>query len=249
MRKYKSLLFREFKLSRNHYLFRFVISILFLGLVFLTIQLNRDESQETINSISMFMSLLFAIITGFLCADDDDVYRLDINVGWNTYSYCLPISLFEKSIVRYLVKILAILIGAGITALGCQIIAIGAGTKTDMRMMFIFLFMADIYLLFQIVIQAVSLVAKDIRESKKLWVIFAGVVLGIIVFSPNLIPIDSLDSLDVPADELGAALPNMVTEKIMKWIDKIDLLLFPLLIILLAAGFVITYKAYERRRV
>lgn len=245
MRKYQSLLFREYKLSRNHYLFRFVILILFFGIVFLAILLNRDESRETINSISMFMSLLFAIITGFVCADDAGVYRSDIKVGWHTYSYCLPISLFEKSIVPYLVKVWAILIGAGITALGCQIIAIGAGTKADMRMMFVFLSITDIYLLFQIMINIVSFTAKDIGGSKKLLAIALCIVLGIMIWGPDLI---SVDFTDVPKDELGVVLPNMIIEAVMKLIDKIDLIVFPLLIVLLAAGFVITYKTYERRK-
>lgn len=246
MRKYKSLLFRECKLSRNHYLFRFVILVLFLGLVFLTLLLNREESQETKNSISMFMSLIFAIITGAVCADDGGVYRSDINAGWHTYSYCLPISLFEKSIVRYIVKVLAILTGAGITALGCQIIAAGTDIKADMRMMFVFLFMTDIYLLFQIVIHAVSLLAKDNRKSIKLWLIVSGIVLGIIIWSPSLIP---PEVFEIPKDELGVELPNMVIEAVMKLIDKIDLSLFPLLIVLLVTGFFLTYKTYERRRV
>ncbi|MCH5275837.1 MAG: hypothetical protein J1E65_08350 [Lachnospiraceae bacterium] len=245
MRKYKSLLFREYKLSRNHYLFRLVILTLFLGLVFLAILLNHDESQETKNSISIFMSLLFAIITGFVCADDAGVYRSDINAGWYTYSYCLPISLFEKSFVRYFIKALAILIGAGITALGCQIIAIGADAEADMRMLFVFLLMAEIYLLFQIVIHVVSLMAKDVRKSKTMWGIVCAAALGIIVWAPNLI---SIDFSDVPKDELGVALPNMIVETAMKWIDKIDLFLFPLLIILFVAGFILTYKTYERRK-
>lgn len=246
MRKYKSLLFREYKLSRNHYLFRCIILILFLGLVFLTNLLNRDESQEVKNSITMFMSLLFAIITGFVCADDNGVYRSDINAGWHTYSYCLPISLFEKAIIRYFVKVLAILAGAGITALGCRIIAIGAGAKADMRMLFVFLFMADIYLLFEDIIHAVSLVAKDVRKSKIFWTIVIGAALGIISFVPDMI---SLDFLDVPKDELGIALPNMILETVMKLIDKMDWILFPLLIVLLSAGFAVTYKSYGRRRV
>lgn len=246
MRKYKSLLFREYKLSRNHYLFRWIILILFLGLVFLTNLLNRDESQEVKNSITMFMSLLFAIITGFVCVDDNGVYRSDINAGWHTYSYCLPISLFEKAIIRYFVKVLAILAGAGITALGCRIIAIGAGAKADMRMLFVFLFMADIYLLFEDIIRAVSLVTKDVRKSKIFWTIVIGAALGILFFVPDMI---SIDFLNVPKDELGVALPNMILETVMKLIDKMDWILLPLFLVLLAAGFAATYKSYERRRV
>ncbi|MCH5255396.1 MAG: ABC-2 transporter permease [Lachnospiraceae bacterium] len=246
MKKYKSLLFREYKLSRNHYLFRLVILLLFLGLVFLTLLLNHEESQETKDSITMFMSLLFAMIAGFVCADDDGVYKSDINVGWHTYSYCLPVSLWEKVIVRYLVKVFAILVGAGITALGCQIIASGAGTKVDMRMICVFLLIADIYLLFQIIIDLVSLMAKDAKESKKFLIIFAVLVLGIIVLSPNLIP---ADLFDMSGDELGVILPNRIVEAVMKLIDKLDLFVLPLLIVLFAAGFGITYKIYERRKV
>lgn len=246
MRKYKSLLFREYKLSQKHYLFRMVILILFLGLVFLTLLLNGEESQETKDSITMFMSLLFAMIAGFVCADDDGVYKSDINVGWHTYSYCLPVSLWEKVIVRYLVKVFAILIGAGITALGCQMIAIGAETKADMRMMFVFLLIADIYLLFQIVIDFVSLMTKDAKGSKKLLIIFICIVLGIIILGPSLVP---ADLFDMPGDELGVVLPNRIVEAVMKLIDKLDLFVFPLLIVLFIAGFGITYKIYERRRV
>lgn len=246
MRKYKSLLFREYKLSRNHYLFRLVILILFIGLVFLTLLLNREESQETKDSIAMFMSLLFAMMSGFVCADDDGVYRSDINIGWYTYSYCLPVSLWEKVIVRYLIKIFAILVGAGITALGCQAIAIGAETRADMRMMFVFLLIADIYLLFQIAIDFVSLMAKDAKESKKLLIIFVCIVLGIIILGPNLI---SADLFDMPGDELGVILPNRIVDVVMKLIDKLDLFVFPLLIVLFATGFGLTYKIYERRRV
>lgn len=253
MRKCKSLLFREYKLSKSHYFFSFIILILFLGLVFLTILLNRDESQETIGSVAMFMSLLFAVLTGCVCADDAGVYRSDINVGWHTYSYCLPISLFEKTMVRYLVKVFSILIGTGITAFGCRIIAIGAGTKADMKMMFVYLFMVEIYLLFQLAIHTVSLVTKNIEESKKLRIIISGIILGIIILSviilgSAMIPINSL-ALDMTGDELGVALPNMIIDAVIKLIDRIHLILFPLLIVLLAAGFAVTYKTYERRRV
>lgn len=246
MKKYKSLLFREYKLSRNHYLFRLVILILFIGLVFLTLLLNREESQETKESITKFMSLLFAMIAGFVCADDDGVCKSDINVGWHTYSYCLPVSLWEKVIVRYLVKIFAILAGAGITALGCQIITIGAGTKADMRMMLVFLLIADIYLLFQIIIDFLSLMAKDAKESKKFLVILAVFILGIVILGPNLIP---ADLFELPGDELGVILPNRIVETVMKLIDRLDLFVFPLLIVLFAAGFGLTYKIYERRKV
>lgn len=246
MRKYRSLLFREYKLSRNHYAFRFIILLLFLGLVFLTLLLNGDEPQETINSISMFMALLFAVIAGFVCVDDNGVHRSDINAGWHTYSYCLPISPGEKSVVRYFVKVLAILAGAGMTALGCQGIAAMTDAKADMRVLYVFLVVTNISLLVQILTDAVSLVLKGMGDAYKVWIVIVAMVLFITIWGPKLIP---QNSLQIPEEELGVVLPKLIFQSIMKFIDKIDLFLIPLLIVLLAVSFAITYQTYERRKI
>lgn len=249
MSKYKSLLFRELKLSGHHYLFRFIMIILMTGVGCLTVFLNREERLENRAAIAMFITYVLAVIAGAVIAEDSDVFKSDINTGWFTYSYALPITAFEKTMAGYLVKAMAILLGAVSTLLGAWGINKIAGISMDKNVFVTFFIVLDIFLAFHCLIQAASLLAKDMKQSKAVQGIAAGVIL-VIAFAcivPNLISHKFFESFS--ATDEGMAIPNLVIGICSKLADKLQYAVLPFTLVLLALGFLITLKKYGRREV
>ncbi len=107
--KFKSLMYREWRVSRKGNIIR---ACLLLGWVILIIAAtttgisntddltNMDaESGEALNFVRV--SALYTGFIAFACAFAmEDVFTADLNSGWLRYSYTLPITPFERALAR-----------------------------------------------------------------------------------------------------------------------------------------------------
>lgn len=64
MKKYKSLVFREWKILQNRMKYAFLLLFSFVALSFLTFYLNPEED---FSSFPAFISLFLFVVTAFMC--------------------------------------------------------------------------------------------------------------------------------------------------------------------------------------
>ncbi len=109
MKKYKSLFYRELRLSMKNTVVTTVTVVVFALFFFTVSYVVKNLSPEDINSIDMqnvyeSMVLMFSAFLGLLSAQMNlgqiNILRSDINSGWLQYSYALPITSAERVAVR-----------------------------------------------------------------------------------------------------------------------------------------------------
>lgn len=101
--KFRSLMFRELKLSRKSVLLQFVLLLIMTAMTWLMLFSASTESPEnmpmTINAVVLATALL-SIMSLLL----DEIFKSDINSGWLNYSYALPISPIQRAAVHFIRK-------------------------------------------------------------------------------------------------------------------------------------------------
>lgn len=111
--KFRSLMFRELRLSRK-------MTLLHLGLLLLLIlmswgMLMSEDNIATIMDALFLMTAMLATMPLML----DENFKADVNSGWLVYSYALPIKPFERAAARF-VRINAVcLIELGLSLANC----------------------------------------------------------------------------------------------------------------------------------
>lgn len=98
MRKFRSLLFREFRLSRKSLILQLVLLLLMIGMTWGVMFSIGDDSPEdrelTTNGIVISVAMI-ANMSLLL----DEVFRSDINSKWLIYSFALPITPMQRTAV------------------------------------------------------------------------------------------------------------------------------------------------------
>lgn len=115
--KFRSLMFREFRLSRKSIILQFGLMLAWIALSW-AMQLSSvglgdslgEELSRTADLIIMMTSLYGAM---YLLMDE--IFKADINSGWLNYSYALPITPLERTAARFVrrasVCLVSVLIG------------------------------------------------------------------------------------------------------------------------------------------
>ncbi len=253
MTKFKSLVFRELKLSRKHYLGAFALILLFGALMVLCVFVAGGEgvkNGEHMDAFALMMAYGFAAISAACAAGDNGVFKADMAAGWHSYFQALPVTSFEKTAARYAVKVLFILLGFAAFLLGTNIIfAAGAGTFSASAV-FCFFILLDFFLIFDIVYQAIMLRANDMKSLKKMGVIAGGVVVAVFTV------LDYLPTGTLPFDE-DVLMTDMETMQSPAMLNRyLQYLTIPdtwgyigiaVTLILLTAGFIIAMKTDGRK--
>lgn len=258
MNMYKSLVFREWKLSKKHYILRTVIFALLSTLFLLTtysMGKEADQGKSSVDGFLFIMAYFIGIVAAVIVAEDNGVYKADVKSGWLNYSWTLPITAFEKAMSKYIFKgglvsvgmITTVMVIAGMYAL--------CGGNFNIQSTYLFFIVVDAVLLYDLVRQIIIMHAVDVKSLKKMGNI-AGIILAVIFFLPEILS----DSKSDPVGELFASMdPNAGEEAVFEVFDKLmDLIVIPnyigiiailLMVVILVISFVVTWKGYERRRV
>lgn len=113
---FRSLIFRELRLSRK-------MTLLHLGLLLLLIlmswgMLMSEDNIATIMDVLFLMTAMMATMPLML----DENFKADVNSGWLVYSYALPIKPSERAAARF-VRINAVcLIELGLSLANCAVL-------------------------------------------------------------------------------------------------------------------------------
>ena len=92
----RSLVFREFKLSKKIIIVQVALLLSFMALVWGMV-LSQDDVAEMLDAVTL-MIMLEAMLPVLM----DENFKSDINSGWLNYSYALPIKPLTRVAVRFI---------------------------------------------------------------------------------------------------------------------------------------------------
>lgn len=173
MTKFRSLIFREFKVCQKLYIVKCVVLFAFFAFViggtFLFINLFEElpAKENTLKSFAESFSMLIMLYSTMVFADDS-TFKSDLNSGWNGYSYVLPISAFERAAVKLIRFIGTLGISVLLGMVGVIIINKIVGVQFQIGYVIIQFIMLDLLLLSKIIIDSFVLRARNNDEYKKL---------------------------------------------------------------------------------
>lgn len=244
MKKYKSLLYREWKLSSKHYFIRLGLLLLCTGLFTMIIGILDGPDAP----FATFMAYLMVALAASLISEDNGVFKSDINANWMRYSYALPVTALDKAIVRYILKLITIIIGMAFAILCAVGVCVMKGVTISGNMIMHFFLILDVCLAYGLITDALVLRVRDTEELKKMSVITYIIVFGVIFVLPVLIPFDKLYPTLNAMDE--NALPEQVgnmLKPLIEMMNSIGVIAVPLMFVLLVFGFIFAWKNFERR--
>lgn len=173
MTKLRSLIFREFKVCPKLYIIKFVVLFAFfvfvIGGTFLFTNLFEElpEKGNTLKSFAEMFSMLIMLYSTVVFADDS-TFKSDLNSGWNSYSYVLPLTASERSAVKLIRFISTLGISVLLGMVGVIIINYIAGIQFQIGYVVIQFILFDLLLLSKIIIDFFVLRARNTDEYKKM---------------------------------------------------------------------------------
>lgn len=252
--KYKSLVYREWKVSKKYYAPRTVLLGLFLILLgYVVILIAKDPTTDPPEATTMgilCLSYLFIACIAAMAGDDNGVHKADVDTGWLRFSWALPLTAFETAMGKYIFRVIVI-------AIGTTFMFVSVGTFTALmdftlmaEVVYAFFWCLDVVLLFNLFSNLFMLRAVDKKTLKKLSTIFS--IVGVaLLFLPDIwLLLSGKVSVNTFESDMDQAFESADYNRL------IDLMTIPdfwgwvgilLLFVILAAGFVVTWKSYERR--
>lgn len=174
MKKIRSLLFREFKIARKNYILSGVLIfsiMIFITLgILLLISSGNDELTKYMQK-SMFNMLV--LMSSFMAPSiylTDVVFKADINSGWMKYSYGLPVTSFERAVVRTIRIVGMMFFAIALSQIFIAVICMITGRQFQLWFSVIHFTMMDFSLLVGIISNLFTLSARSTEELKKKYV-------------------------------------------------------------------------------
>lgn len=247
MSVYRSLIFREFRVTRRTVILRLILILLIVAVFILPLLMgvfSDPESGEAEDLFSLYLVLpLLAGTAGILASFDTGIYKSDVNTGWARYSCVLPVTARQKAGAMLAAKL--ILMAAAFVILLIAPAAVSAA-KTEVHIRESFMITLNSYLAVfaaGLVISSVQLAfiiqARDKDSMKKLGIIAGVIGLGLFELASNVIP--DMNNGEGVSESKIAALFRLLTK------FRTTLVLAGVLAALFAVSFFITLKALGRR--
>lgn len=250
MNIYRSLIYREFRLTRKRYLITLLMVILLGVLLILPCILDTDEDydedisyENAVAEIAIF-TMMIAAVGGVAAGTNNGVQKSDISCGWKRYSYALPYTSKQKTTADLIVKS-AFILAVGAVCMGVTFFIqskFGYSVWVPTLMLYLAFIAAAFFL--DAAYSYIILLSKDEKELKKNAIIAffaAGLVIKIIT------AVFGIESHNDPASD------DMLDLTVVKrFVDvmgstKTIVITAVLLIVSIAVYYIITWKSYERR--
>ena len=247
MKLYRSLVYREWRLSRGHYILMTILFLLTETVFILPVLVEKqsilDNTAEDIKSIKLsiaVIALFLAAIGGFIAGMNNRVHKADIASGWKRYSYVLPPTAKQRAASDLMMKLLMmafffffliIYAAASKAIIGGKII--GSTVST-------YLIVSSIALVFDTIYCGILLMANSRNELKKYGIIasVAGVALFFILIH---FPI-----------KIGSGKKISFADKVTDLIDIMNresfiLITAAVFVLICALYYIVMWRSYERR--
>jgi len=256
MKLYRSLIYRELKLTRKRFLLMLILFLLLSLLMLTPIMLGglsgTSEMNEDLLSIAIFASGVVTLTGGFMAGTNNGLQKADINSGWKRYSFILPATAKQQAVSDLLVKLCYILFFGLLSAAFAIICSIVSGINTVVegfnpvcRMLNTYLGSVCAVMLVDIAYSYIMMFANDKNQLKIIGVIAfvgAGVVFRVFDLFPRM-------NHDEKSAKGGAVISQETVSKIEKILcsEKTLLCIFAVFVVLCALFFLAMWRSHERR--
>lgn len=231
-----------------------------------TISENAMAEDFIMNKWSkMFAMYIFGFIVAFatVCVNMNNTPSADLNTNWRMYAFTLPVSSTEKALVELIMKITSIALSFVITSINFAALGFIFDIRPDWRFIVkIWSILALVSIIMNFCTMPILHRARTKKEaylsnfsSVICWIVMI-IAFSVILKKPNsgsyYFNID-MDMLNIPEEyRLPADMPDYPIQSpelvnLVEMVDLLGILAFPLIILILMAGFFINRRMIERR--
>ncbi len=256
MKLYKSLIYRELKLTRKRCILMLILFLLLSLLMLLPIVIGglsgASEMDEDLLSIVWLASGVVALTGGFLAGTNNGLQKADINSGWKRYSFILPPTAKQQALSDLLTKLCYILFFGLLSAAFLMVCNIVSGINIAVegidpicRMLNIYLGAVCAVMLVDIAYIYIIMFANDKKQLKLISVIAfvgAGAVFKVFGLFPGM------NKTEKPVEN-GTMISEEAVNKfeafLCSW--KTSLCILAVFVVLCVLFFLAMWRSHERR--
>ena len=256
MKLYKSLVYRELRLTRNRFILMLILFLLLAALMLTPIMLGglsgTSEMNDDLLSIVIFASGVVTLTGGIMAGTNNGLQKADINSGWKRYSYILPTTAKQQALSDLLIKLSFILLFGLLSAAFALVCKIVTGINFAVEGLNPVCMMLNIYLgsvcavmLVDIAYSYILMFANDKNQLKIIGVIAfvgAGVVLRVFDLFPGM-------NNDDKSAKDGAMISQEMVNKFETILcsEKTLLCISAAFVVLCILFFLAMWRSHERR--
>lgn len=128
--KFRSLIFREFRISKKSIILQFGLLFAWIALVWgmlLSSDANEFTGEELSGTADIIIMMTAMIASMSLLMDE--IFKSDINSGWLKYSYALPITPLERTAARFVSRFSVCLVSILLSLCNCAALCASTGNE------------------------------------------------------------------------------------------------------------------------
>ena len=248
MKLYRSLIFRELKLTSKRF-FLMLLLFLLLSLLMLTPIMLGGFSEPSEESPAEMVLLFVGIVSltgGFMAGTNNGLQKADINSGWKRYSFVLPPTAKQQAISDLFVKLCYILFFGLLSAGFAWIFTAATDYNAFGIMLNIYLGAVCAGMLFAVVYIYIIMFAKT---KKDLGIIGAIASVGTVLLLVALNVLTDLIKLPEQPAEGGALISDEQFNRLMTALTshQTTLCIFAAFAVLCVVYFFVLWRSHERR--
>lgn len=258
MEKYKSLLFREWKITKKFYVLRMILFLFWVAmfaLFFYGVTIQNEATAEGAYMTTLIISSIFCLFSGVLAAEDNGAYKTDVNSGWLSFSWALPLTSAEKAFSKYLFRVIVILVGLGVSVIVVNGFGVIFGVPVLYSALYVYFWSINVVLIIDLIRQFIIMRAMDMKSLKKIYnigtiIVVAGFILSEIFLGSRLEEkMNSFEEMFTTMDEEAVSVFIFSVVKDLFTISHLwGFAGILLMIVLLIVSAVVVKRGYERRR-
>ena len=254
MKLYRSLIYRELKLTRKRCILMLILFLLLSLLMLIPIMLGgfSEPSEESPAEMILLFVGIVSLTGGFMAGTNNGLQKADINSGWKRYSFVLPPTAIQQAVSDLLVKLCYILFFGLLSAAFALVCITVSGINTAVegfnpvcRMLNTYLGAVCAVMLVDIAYSYIMMFANDKNQLKIIGVIaFVGAGFVLRVFD-----LFSGMNNDEKSAKDGAMISQEMVNKFETILcsEKTLLCIFAVLVVLCALFFLAMWRSHERR--
>lgn len=257
--KYKSLIYREWKLVKRFYIVR-VLLLLFFSLMMGGASLYALSEPMDPPEAAMLFKLIFLYFPilgdAALAGEDNGIYKSDVATGWLRFSRTLPLTAYEMVVPGYILKGIAILVGMVMAFVTSIVFCAATDFTYFVTALYAFFWVVNIALMRDLIMNIFIMFAVKTENLKKVIEVGAvtlliGVLFVTLYYTSKLASSQINGLVSEPAQEITEEMEGFV------YIKLVDILTIPhfwgvigilIMFVLFFAGFWVTLKNHERRK-
>ena len=250
MRLYRSLVYRELKLTRKRMIIMLILFLLIALLMMFPLflsggDLSAENSVETVVETLFFCGTI-ALTGGILAGTNNGLQKADISTGWKRYAFVLPPTAVQQALSDLLMKLCGILLFGLLTVLYTGIFSRFAGCNAMLHVLNIYLGTVSVVMLIDTAYSFIMMLARDKKQLgvvSAIAFVGAGVMLRVVgLFSDG-------SKQEAPAADDGALISDEAAQKALNAIGSCKTTGFLLagLAIVCVLFFLAMWRSHERR--